>query len=76
MPFVVASGLALLALGNLVIALRGELPRARERRSQGDLLILGGLAALIAIIGFGGGFIPATASCSRRPPRLSAAAPS
>ena len=45
------------------MALRGDLPAARERRSQRPIiLILGGLALLIAIIGLGGGFIPATAS--------------
>ena len=39
-----------------------RLARAREPRSASrSLLILGGLAALIAIIGLGGGFIPAIA---------------
>jgi putative tricarboxylic transport membrane protein len=57
MPYVVASGLALLALGNLVNALRGEAP-AREDHDFGAVLrILAGLALLIAIIGLGGGFI-------------------
>ena len=61
MPYVVATGLLLLALGNAVLALRGALP-ARETIDFSALaLILGGLAALIALIAFGGGFIPATA---------------
>jgi len=61
MPLVVASGLALLALGNLVMALRGGLPPRESADPKAILLILGGLAALIALIGLGGGFIPATA---------------
>jgi putative tricarboxylic transport membrane protein len=61
MPVVIAIGLGLLAIGNLVMALRGGLP-ARESADPGAiLLILGGLAALIALIGLGGGFILATA---------------
>jgi putative tricarboxylic transport membrane protein len=61
MPLVVASGLVLLALGNLVMALRGGLPPRESADPKAILLILGGLAALIALIGLGGGFIPATA---------------
>jgi putative tricarboxylic transport membrane protein len=61
MPIVVASGLVLLSLGNLVTALRGELPPRESADPKAILLILGGLAALIALIGLGGGFIPATA---------------
>ena len=61
MPMVVAVGLAVLALGNLVMALRGELPERESADPKAILLILGGLAALIALIGLGGGFIPATA---------------
>jgi putative tricarboxylic transport membrane protein len=61
MPYVVATGLLLLALGNAVLALRGALPE-RETIDFGALaLILGGQAALIALIAFGGGFILATA---------------
>lgn len=60
-PKVVAIGLGLLALANLVSAVRGTLPH----RERGDLhaigWILGGMAGLIALIGFGGGFILATA---------------
>jgi putative tricarboxylic transport membrane protein len=62
MPLVIAAGLGLLAVGNLIDALRGNLP-PRESAAPGPvLLILLGLALLIAIIGFGGGFILATAS--------------
>lgn len=62
MPIVVAIGLALLAIGNLVEALRGNLPQ-RESADPGPvLLILGGLVLLIAIIGLGGGFILATSA--------------
>ena len=61
MPIVVAVGLGLLAIGNLVDALRGGLPARESADPKPVLLILGGLAALIAIIGIGGGFILATA---------------
>jgi len=59
MPYVVAAGLALLALGNLVIGLRGGVPARESADLKTLLLILGGLAAVIALIGLGGGFIPA-----------------
>jgi putative tricarboxylic transport membrane protein len=61
MPLVVAVGLALLAVGNFVMALRGELPARESSDPAAIALILGGLAALIACIGLGGGFIPAVA---------------
>jgi putative tricarboxylic transport membrane protein len=61
MPFVVATGLALLSVGNLVMALRGELPEREAIDPTAIQRIIGGLAALIAVIGFGGGFIIATA---------------
>jgi len=61
MPSVVASGLVLLAIGNLVMTLRGELPPRESADPKAILLILGGLAAFIALIGLGGGFIPGTA---------------
>lgn len=61
MPAVVAAGFVVLAIGNLVTALRGELPKRDSADPRAILLILGGLAALIALIALGGGFIPATA---------------
>ena len=60
MPYVVAIGLVLLAIGNLVMGLRGDLPPREGSDPKAIVQILGGLALLIAIIGFGGGFIPAT----------------
>jgi putative tricarboxylic transport membrane protein len=61
MPYVVACGLALLAIGNAVLAWRGDFPARDDFDARAIVLILGGLAALIAIIGLGGGFIVATA---------------
>ncbi|MGO4704464.1 tripartite tricarboxylate transporter TctB family protein [Microvirga sp. 2MCAF38] len=61
MPSVVAIGLAILAVGNAIMAVRGGLPTRDTLRWTPILLIIGGLAALIALIHFGGGFIPATA---------------
>lgn len=61
MPMIVAVGLAILALGNAVMAFRGELPARDSLDWKPIVLILGGLAALIALIRFGGGFIFATA---------------
>jgi putative tricarboxylic transport membrane protein len=59
-PYIIAVGLGLLAIGNLVMALRGDLP-PREHADIGAVwLILGGIAGLIAVIAFGGGFIIAT----------------
>jgi putative tricarboxylic transport membrane protein len=61
MPFVVACGLILLALGNAVLAWRGDFPAREAFDYSAIVLILGGLIALILIIGLGGGFIVATA---------------
>jgi len=61
MPIVVATGLFLLGIGNGVLAFRGGLPERESVDFGAIALILGGLAALIALIAFGGGFIPATA---------------
>ena len=60
-PIVIASGLGLLALGNLVLALRGDIPDRESADPKAILLILGGLAALIVSVGLGGGFVLGTA---------------
>ncbi len=60
MPVVIAVGLGILAIGNLIDALRGNLPPRESADPRAVLLILAGLALLIAIIGLGGGFILAT----------------
>ena len=60
MPIVVGTGLALLGIGNAAIAVRGALPERESVDMEAILLILGGLAALIALIWLGGGFIVAT----------------
>src|SRR5262249_31393676 len=55
MPIVVATGLALLAIGNLVMAFRGDFPEREQPAHLPVLLILGGLAVVIVLIGIGGG---------------------
>jgi putative tricarboxylic transport membrane protein len=60
MPIVIAIGLGILAIGNLIDALRGKLPPRESADPRAVLLILAGLALLVAIIGLGGGFILAT----------------
>jgi len=59
MPIIVAIGLALLAAGNLINALSGGDVEPEDMDFRPVLLILAGLAMMIAIIGLGGGFIPA-----------------
>ena len=61
MPILVGTGLALLGIGNAIIAVRGGLPKRETVDMTAILLILGGLAGLIALIALGGGFILATA---------------
>ncbi|SEC18122.1 tripartite tricarboxylate transporter TctB family protein [Bradyrhizobium erythrophlei] len=62
MPVVIAIGLVILAAGNLIDALRGNLPPRESMDPKPVWLIIGGLALLIAIIGLGGGFILATSA--------------
>jgi putative tricarboxylic transport membrane protein len=62
MPIVVATGLALLGIGNGVLAFRGGLPERESIDPAAIGLILAGLAALILLIALGGGFILATAA--------------
>lgn len=61
MPIIVAIGLAILAAGNLVNALRGIGIEREDMDFRPVLLILAGLAVMITIIDLGGGFIPAMA---------------
>jgi putative tricarboxylic transport membrane protein len=61
MPYLVGTGLVLLSVGNFIMAWRAGFPAREHVDPQAIVLILGGLAALIAIIGLGGGFIAATA---------------
>jgi putative tricarboxylic transport membrane protein len=58
-PIAIAIGLGVLAIGNLVNALRGDFPEREHMDFRPVGLVLAGLAAMIAIIDFGGGFIPA-----------------
>jgi putative tricarboxylic transport membrane protein len=60
MPYVVAVGLALLSVGNFLLAWRADFPARDRLDPQALALILGGLAALIGTIWLGGGFIAAT----------------
>jgi putative tricarboxylic transport membrane protein len=57
MPIVVATGLILLAIGNLVLAFRHGFPERETPAHLPIVLILGGLVAVIVLIGIGGGFI-------------------
>jgi putative tricarboxylic transport membrane protein len=52
--------LAVLAIGNFFMGLQGGLPAREDLNIAAILRILGGLAALIAVIGFGYGFIIGT----------------
>ena len=61
MPYVIALGMAALGVGNFWLAWQGDFPERESLDHKAIVSILGGLAALIAIIGLGGGFIPATA---------------
>jgi putative tricarboxylic transport membrane protein len=61
MAYVVAAGMAVIGVANLIMAWQGGFPVRESYDPKAVALILGGFAALIAIIAFGGGFIPATA---------------
>jgi putative tricarboxylic transport membrane protein len=61
MPVIVSAGLALLAIGNGIGAFRGDLPARDSLDWKPIVLILGGLACLIALIALGGGFMIGTA---------------
>lgn len=57
MPIVVAVGLILLAVGNVVMAVRGDFPEREPAAQLPIVLILGGLVTVIVLIALGGGFI-------------------
>jgi putative tricarboxylic transport membrane protein len=59
-PYIVSGFLALLAVGHFVAAFRGGLPKAEPADYRAIVWIGVGLVGLIACIGFGGGFVPAT----------------
>jgi putative tricarboxylic transport membrane protein len=61
MPIIVSGGLTLLAIGNGISAFRGDLPDRESLDWTPIVLILGGLAILIALIAFGWGFMIGTA---------------
>ncbi|MCB8819989.1 tripartite tricarboxylate transporter TctB family protein [Microvirga rosea] len=61
MPMVVSVGLAILGVGNAISALQGGLPERESLDWKPIVLIIGGLAILIACVKFNVGFIPATA---------------
>ncbi|MEZ0171696.1 tripartite tricarboxylate transporter TctB family protein [Microvirga sp. TS319] len=61
MPVIVSIGLALLAVGNGIGALRGDLPDRESLDWKPIILIVGGLAVLITLIAIGGGFMIGTA---------------
>ncbi len=61
MAYFVAGGMAILAAANGWLAWRGDFPERESFDPKAIVLILGGFAALIALISLGGGFIPATA---------------
>ena len=59
MPYVIAGGLAALAMGHVVVAVRSALPEREPFELRAIVWIAAGLVALVAVIGFGGGFIVA-----------------
>ncbi len=61
MPIIVSICLAVLAVGNGIMALRGDLPERESLDWKPIFLILGGLACLIVLIRIGGGFMLGTA---------------
>jgi putative tricarboxylic transport membrane protein len=61
MAYAVAAGMAVIGIANLAMAWQGGFPERESYDPKAIVLILGGFAALIAIIAFGGGFIAATA---------------
>jgi putative tricarboxylic transport membrane protein len=61
MPYLIAGGLIILGCGHLIAAARSAMPAVEPADPVAVGWIIGGLAALIATIGLGGGVVPATA---------------
>ena len=61
MPYLIAGGLALLAVGHFVLAVKSALPEREAYDPRAIMWIALGMFALIAMIGIGGGFVPAMA---------------
>jgi putative tricarboxylic transport membrane protein len=61
MPYLIAGGIALLAVGHFVLAVKSALPEREAYDPRAILWIVLGMFALIAMIGIGGGFVPAMA---------------
>jgi putative tricarboxylic transport membrane protein len=59
MLYIVSAGMVVIAIGNAVMAFRGEFPERDSLDWKPIFLILGGMAVLIALIRYGGGLIPA-----------------
>jgi putative tricarboxylic transport membrane protein len=57
MPIIVAGGVVLMAIGNLVMAITGSFPARESLDWRPIFLILGSLIILILLVRFGGGFI-------------------
>jgi putative tricarboxylic transport membrane protein len=57
MPYVIAGGLAALAIGHFVVAVRSALPEREPFDLRAIGWIAAGLLALIVVIGVGGGFV-------------------
>ena len=57
MPYLLAGGLALLALGHFVLAVRSALPEREAYDPRAVMWIAVGMIALIGTIGVGGGFV-------------------
>lgn len=61
MPYVIGAGLAVLGIGHFFVAFRSALPEREEADPWAAVWIALALAALIAVIAAGGGFMPAMA---------------
>ena len=65
MPYVIAGGLVVLAVGNLAMTLSGGLPARESADPRAIALILSGLVLLISIIIWAAVLFPPRQCCSR-----------